>query len=110
MAKRDAGDVEEARRILQDGITRMEAYGRPEETGDAVRLLKRTREQVSDDRTFDESRKSIVYSSRSHMAPRSQAHWSGPEEDAPSFSKRPPRRSPEPDSTTEQKEPGEEKP
>ena len=105
MTKRDAGQVDEARRILEKGITRMEAYGRPEETGDALRLLRRTLEQIGDDNTFFESRKSMLYSGRAFMIPRTRAHWSGLAEEAPSFSKRPPRRSPKPGSTNEPKQP-----
>lgn len=89
IARRDAGDLRGARRILSAGIARLRAYERDQQTSEARHLLEETNAKLADDAEYARSRKNIRYSSSTLKRMRSAEHWVG-EGPAPSFVKPPP--------------------
>ena len=89
LARRDTGDVAGARKILADGIARLEAYGRDQQTADALGLLVRAHDGLADEASYLRERKNIQYSMSATRRMRSSEHWVG-DGPAPSFIKQPP--------------------
>ena len=84
----DAGNAEGARKVITDGIARIEAYGQLDQTKYALDLLRRSLDQMVDEHTYRSSRKYMRYSSSASRSLKSDALWSGPAEHRPSFSRR----------------------
>jgi Ca-activated chloride channel family protein len=89
ITRRDANDIEGARKLLVDGIARLRKYHPGSQTNDAVRLLEDALAKLADDADYARSRKAMRYSSSSYLRMRSSEHWTGGGA-APSFMKPPP--------------------
>jgi Ca-activated chloride channel family protein len=89
MTLRDAQDLEGARRVLEQGIANVKAYGNEKCTADAFHLLADALANVGDAEAYAVKRKMMRYSSSTMKRMRSSEHWVG-EGPAPGFVKPPP--------------------
>jgi len=76
VALRARGDVAEAKRVIEAGIARLQAYKRIDKMADALQLLETFRNQMDvSDEQFRKISKSASYAAAAYKRMRSSQHW-----------------------------------